>query len=234
MPLILPNAPAEEVNPLPSPGDNLFGRLIRDPNRPGKPPRERECTEMLCGVLLNAPALRSLVLDRLAELAGVVPLDWDGLRLTWQTEAKVTGGKRDDLRLEAVDPETGRLLLVWTIEVKVQAGFHHSIDVEDGESLAHQLVNYDRWLSGMRGVGQRLGFVLSVERLDDSMPQGLENTWTCFTWWDLRGVLEDAIAESDLPSPDRPPRCPPRGVHSPGIWRDGESPWQMRMFRSMT
>ena len=56
---------------LPEVDDNLFQRIIRNPRIDASNPRERECTEMLCAVLLNTTVLRLHLLRWMADLIGV-------------------------------------------------------------------------------------------------------------------------------------------------------------------
>ena len=80
---------------------------------------------MLCSALLDAPALRDGILRFLASLTDT-PLPPEGLRWQIDTELPI-GGKRDDLRIEGFtgeDPQSR--LVLWTMEIKVGAGFHKS------------------------------------------------------------------------------------------------------------
>lgn len=194
--------PSDEVA-LPPAATNLFGRIIRNPVPHGRPPRERECAEMLCALLQNTTALRDAVLDALAELVVESP-DWPSLTLELSTEGAVTGGKRDDLRIEARD-EDGRRVLLWSVEVKVAAGFHVSADLDDPDQDVHQLVHYDRWLCSQSDVQHRAGFVLGVRDMTsqlDGVREQLDLDWPCMTWWTLRGVVEDVLGQGDLPVVD--------------------------------
>ena len=42
---------------IPSENENIFHRIIRNPHINSDNPKERECTEMLASVLINAPSL---------------------------------------------------------------------------------------------------------------------------------------------------------------------------------
>ena len=53
-----------DLDLLPDPTENLFGRLIRNPQPKHRPPKERECAEMLASVLTLAPTVRGFVLER--------------------------------------------------------------------------------------------------------------------------------------------------------------------------
>src|SRR5687768_14948505 len=57
---------------LPPKSTNLFQRLIRNPHAESDQAKERECAEMLCVVLQQAPKLR---LHLLQAMAGLVNLD---------------------------------------------------------------------------------------------------------------------------------------------------------------
>ncbi len=108
-PLLLPvgfvDAEAFPRLKLPPVSENIFRRLIRNPRAQSSRPRERECTEMLCAVLLNAPRLRSRILRWLGELCEYAPVfPVDDLELRIDTEQPI-GAKRDDLRIEAWDSD---------------------------------------------------------------------------------------------------------------------------------
>ena len=118
--LILDDAPRDLAVPVPPISENLFARLIRNPQVPDRPVRERQCTEMLCSLLLNAPELRGVLFRWLAGLAGG-PESLEDLRWTATTEQAI-GKKRDDLRIAGYrdsDEETSERVVLWTIEVKV-------------------------------------------------------------------------------------------------------------------
>ncbi|MEX1368768.1 MAG: hypothetical protein AB1Z98_36910 [Nannocystaceae bacterium] len=101
---------AEQLD-LPRGRHNLFARIIRNPYPRDRPPRERECAEMLCGVLDNAPELRTVVMHWLAERARTGPLpDIDHHIVRIDTEQAI-GTKRDDLRITARDPDSSELAL---------------------------------------------------------------------------------------------------------------------------
>ena len=73
-PLLLIPSPFERLDVhvhVPRPNDNLFERLIRNPQAPDRPMRERQCTEMLRGVLVACPTLASAVFTWLAEVTGI-------------------------------------------------------------------------------------------------------------------------------------------------------------------
>src|SRR5687767_15050925 len=112
---------------LPSPSNNLFQRLIRNPHAESDRAKERECAEMLCALLQNAPGLR---LQLLRWLGAKVLFDvekLDRLRFNIDTEQPI-GAKRDDLRIVGSPDGTEEQgpTLLWTVEVKVGASFHES------------------------------------------------------------------------------------------------------------
>src|SRR5688572_21962141 len=112
---------------LPSPSNNLFQRLIRNPHAESERAKERECAEMLCALLQNAPGLRLHLLRWLGVQVGFDVEKLDRLRFTIDTEQPI-GAKRDDLRIVGLPDAPGedRPALIWTVEVKVGASFHES------------------------------------------------------------------------------------------------------------
>lgn len=73
-PLLLIPSPPEPLDVhvrFPPQADNLFERLIRDPQAPERPMRERQCAEMLRSVLVACPTLRACILKWLAQMSGV-------------------------------------------------------------------------------------------------------------------------------------------------------------------
>lgn len=198
---------------------NLFKRIIRNPASYGRPPKERECTEMLCGCLIHMPVFR---VGFLKTLAGKVEqdVDFDTLELKFNTEQSVLG-KRDDLRIEGYGSDRGTHQLIWTIELKVGTGFHYSTSVthakeendegfKDGVSgndvgLVHQVKNYDLWLSSKKEVLYRAGFVISVWDQKENMPpnKDLKNPWICLTWYDLAEDLRNFLVKKNLPEIER-------------------------------
>lgn len=198
---------------LPDENRNIFHRLIRNPRRPDRPMRERRCTEMLCGVLQNAPHLRTRILEWAGQRAGgpiraIAEMEW-----TFQTEVTIAGGKRLDLLANAHAPEDEGMQaqVMWPFEVKVSSGLHWSTAIEDddreldGQGVdeetrwVSQLENYDIWLDGQDPSCRRQGFVLSVSDLSDELPSGLKCGWTCLTWADLGRELEKAFSDPELP-----------------------------------
>lgn len=217
--LILPSLPdaASDLKLPPTP-HNIFHRLIRNLHAESDHPRERECTEMLAAVLLNAPSIRDHVLRWMAASMGMDPNVLDGLTLRIQTEQSI-GAKRDDLRIEAttVEGKDYRPVLLWTVEVKVGAYFHGStlqaVDPEgaaDAGELVNQMVNYDCWLA-QQPHRHRGGFVLALSDLTADLPKSLTCPWTCLTWTGLGVVLQGALRgqlppqEALLGHPDRRP-----------------------------
>jgi hypothetical protein len=198
---------------LPRAHHNLFSRLIRNPCPRDRPPRERECAEMLCAVLDTAPVVRDGIMQSLAERAGLGPLpDLDHQRPHIDTEQPI-GTKRDDLRITVRDPESQELTLLWTIEVKVGAGFHessrlpepdadqHSTPSDPGDELVHQISNYDAWLDVQTvPSGSKAGFVISLDsKAAETLPRPLRCTWTCVTWTELGQQVEHLIEDGSLP-----------------------------------
>ncbi|HSZ59677.1 MAG TPA: hypothetical protein VK797_28800 [Tepidisphaeraceae bacterium] len=196
---------------LPERAANIFQRIIRDPRAGSANARERECTEMLASVLINAPIIRERVFRWMAIASNTDPKLIATLDLELRTEQPI-GSKRDDLRIEGwqILEEKSRRRLLWTVEVKVGASFHYSSDdrVDDAsdpeekvdEELVNQLVNYDAWLRDQTADNRR-GFVLSVRYLHDQLPKLLE-PWTCLTWTGLGTQLESTINDDCLP-PDQ-------------------------------
>jgi len=194
---------------LPSDADNIFQRLIRNPHIESDTPRERECTEMLCAVLLNTHRLRLHLLNWLAKSVDQDAGDLADLDYRIDTEGSI-GSKRDDLRIEGwrsqEDQQT--LVLLWTIEVKVGAWFHESsiqdstipTTAEDEErvELVNQLVNYDHWLCH-QPAEHRAGFVLALDDMACDLPTNLTMPWHCLTWTDLAEQVIEAISTNDLP-----------------------------------
>ncbi len=219
--LILPErSDWAEANALPADSDNLFQRIIRNPHIESAKPRERECTEMLCAVLLNTRELRLHLLRWLADLAGHSIPDLGNLDFAIDTEQPI-GSKRDDLRIEGLrskDEEQERVFL-WTIEVKVGADFHdsspldlpeseddelldeelHEEDAKEDEELVSQLINYDDWLVP-QPAQHRAGFVLAIQNKTAKLPANLVCDWKCFTWSDLGLQVKAALDEKNIPA----------------------------------
>ncbi len=213
-PLLLIPSPPKPMDVhvhLPPPQNNMFERLIRDPQAPDRPMRERQCAEMLCGVLIGCPVLRRHVLRWMAQRVGV-PLSVAD-ELIWQMETEQSiGSKRDDLRIEGfLAYPNGELtqIVLWTVEIKVAAPLHVSSRQDWSEEglaeqssdpeMVSQLFNYDAWLA-KQPVKYVAGFVLSIRNSSHEVPDGLTQTWCCVTWTDLAMVAEDALAGNLLPS----------------------------------
>ncbi len=182
---------------LPTADQNLFRRIIRNPQAADRRPRERACTEMLCAVMLNTEQLRNTILDWLGGKVGQ-SLDWDNHNLSFATEQSILG-KRDDLRIQGYHADQDNPTLLWSIEVKVGSSFHHSsaIDPESESGSLNQITVYDRWLSQHR-VDNRAGFVLSVRDMTAGKPDGLRFSWPCLTWTELGTVIERLLAGNTL------------------------------------
>ena len=159
---------------------------------------------MLCAVLLNAHVVRRTIMRWLAHRAHIEwtpELDEQEPRI--DTEQYIVN-KRDDLRITARDRETGEMSMLWTIEIKVGAGFHESSplvesDAANDESSVHQVSNYDAWLA-TQDVRNKAGFVLSLDRkAEESLPPGLQCTWTCVTWAELGATVEELLGCDALP-----------------------------------
>ncbi|PQO33289.1 hypothetical protein C5Y96_10585 [Blastopirellula marina] len=174
---------------------------------------------MLCSVLLNCPTLRHHIFQQWAALCDwkVLPLD----KLVYEIETEqAVGGKRDDLRIVGYrsEDESQTPVLLWTIEIKVQAGIHHSshesYDEEDEpvevitESVT-QLENYDRWLEAQNVTADRkAGLVLAMpsytQKVNELIEAGkLKPRWHCLRWTDLGGWIEQQLADKSLPAEEQ-------------------------------
>ncbi|MCC9608313.1 hypothetical protein LOC68_10910 [Blastopirellula sp. JC732] len=177
--------------------------------------RERSCAEMLCVVLLNCPQLRTFLFQQFADQCGWRDLPLAELDYEIETEQAV-GGKRDDLRIVGFDrqDETRPPVLLWTIEIKVQAGIHdssrESYDEEEelGDDFAAsvtQLENYDRWLEVQTVAADRkAGIVLAIpshaRHIAELVDAGkLRPRWHCLRWTDLGNWIEQRIDAGSLP-----------------------------------
>jgi len=216
-PLLLVPSPPQPLDvhiQLPRPNDNLFERLIRDPQAPHRPMRERQCAEMLRSVLVSCPILARCVFEWLAQHAGISGITLDQLHWTMETEQSI-GSKRDDLRIEAwtTGDEDPRRIVLWTVEIKVAAPLHESslqlVDTElqttdhDEPVIVSQLVNYDHWLRDQTA-DHKAGFVLALRDMSAHLPTGLNQPWHCFTWTTLALQMEQVLATDDLPKTERP------------------------------
>lgn len=190
---------------LPRRADNLFERIIRNPLPPGSAPKERECAEMLCAVLLNAPDIRYALMKWLGDLSGYEGIPFDELDLHIETEQSVYG-KRDDLRITGLpsDSEEEDFVLLWTIELKVGASFSHGSSVVDGDDNdVSQIQNYDSWLADQEAA-HKAGFVLAKSDRSSGLPHHLANPWICISWARMAAQLRTILTNgNDLTSIDR-------------------------------
>ena len=218
---------AEEFD-LPDNDDNLFQRIIRNPHIEASNPRERECTEMLCAVLRNTTVLRLYLLHCMAKLIGVKIKRFDNLQFIIDTEGAI-GSKRDDLRIEGwLESEDDRkLILLWTIEVKVGASFHESTPLdgvakpEEDKDLVNQVVNYDHWLENQLAP-YRAGFVLALADTSNLLPPKLHCRWECMSWTQLGLELQAALEAGNLPEKERFLAKHLLGFISNHLWRVSE------------
>jgi hypothetical protein len=208
--------------------ENLFERLIRNPHPDSPLVKERECTEMLACVLIHAPRVRALIFEKWAETVGLSPSELTGLEFVIRTEQQIDG-KRDDLRIEGFRRSVDRSepVLLWTIEVKVQAGFHESslIGCEEVESVdleyGNQITNYDAWLN-KQPHRHRAGFVLSLSSLKDCLPS-CKCQWAATTWTSLGSLLEVVAGQRDqLPPTELFLARHLLGFIKKFLWRRGE------------
>lgn len=228
--VLLPTPQSDLANEfdLPDNDDNLFQRIIRNPHIEASNPKERECTEMLCGVLRNTTVLRSNLLRWMAGLVDVAIKHFDDLQFIIATEGAI-GSKRDDLRIEGwlESDDDRQLILLWTVEVKVGASFHEStpldgLDTTDEDAnLVNQIRNYDHWLSDQTAQ-YRAGFVLALEDLSDSLPSNLGCRWKCLSWTALGVCLQDALTSGELPKDERFLTKHLLGFITNNLWRVSE------------
>jgi hypothetical protein len=191
---------------LPCIEDNIFARIIRNPDNPDRP-KETQCTELLCGILRNVPTFQMLFIQLLAQAAGIqngAALDW-----SFRTEHGISG-KRLDLLLKATNQGGGTTQCLWPVEIKVGAGFHYSRCVvletaeEEGmdETEVNQLINYDRWLSTQQA-GNTTGFVLAKHDMTSELPR-LTNHWHCLTWGQLARRTKKALQAETFSASEAP------------------------------
>ena len=221
--ILMPPPQSDEETSLgiPLQSQNIFQRIIRDPKVNTATPKERECTEMLCSVLLNAPSVQKAVLEWLCKLAGMPAglLEADNIEVSMETECSI-GDKRDDLRIEIhrVDDEGRTRVALLSIEVKAGASIHTSgrQDDPDAESDGDQpdaldndersqIKNYDSWLKGEENRSSALkvaGIVLARFDMSGEMPKGLLVPWRCITWAQLGKTVMQLISTSDIPPTD--------------------------------
>lgn len=211
---------------LPSTSTNLFHRLIRNPRPDSNFAKERECTEMLCALLQNAPVVRDTLLTWMASQAGLSEMAWETLALSFETEQPI-GPKRDDLRITGWDAaDTHRLL--WTVEVKVGASIHLSsplveVNEEAAEASAavSQIENYDRWLV-TQTAEQRAGFVVALHDCTAFLPSNLKMNWTCLTWTGIGEQLARVLTTIPLVPHEQFLAKHVLGFIRENLWRVGE------------
>jgi hypothetical protein len=222
-----------ELN-LPPKVSNLFQRLIRNPHVESEQAKERECAEMLCVVLQNAPTLRRYLLGWMAGFVGLDAKCLDNLDLEIDTEQAI-GSKRDDLRLvgRRGHDADGIPALIWTIEVKVGASFHDSSLQVDGDAnadtppfpddqqLVNQLLNYDHWLN-KQAAEHKAGFVLALKNCRDQMPGTLTCEWACLSWTQLGELIAEALRTRELTEPEELLARHALGFIKGNLWRTSE------------
>lgn len=216
-----PQSDEEASLGIPPPDQNIFQRIIRDPKVNTPTPKERECTEMVCSVLMNAPSIRRAVLGWLCGLVGISQdiLDEEGIEVSMETECPI-GAKRDDLRIEffRIDDEGRTRILLLSIEVKAGASIHSSGRQDDPDAEfeeaqpdtldtdeVSQIRNYDSWLKGEEQRSSALkaaGIVLARSDMSGEMPRGLLVPWRCVTWTQLGKAVMQLISTSDIPPAD--------------------------------
>jgi len=176
--------------------------------------RERQCAEMLRGVLVACPSLASFMFKWLAKTSGVPSGLIDELNWHLETEQSI-GAKRDDLRIEGwrTDDDGPQRAVLWTVEIKVAAPLHES-SLQDWEEepettsdedpeMVSQLLNYDRWLAHQTS-DYRAGFVLALRDKSAEFPDGLSQPWNGITWTELALEVERVLATDLLPISERP------------------------------
>lgn len=206
LPLLGDTSRDRTVN-LPLEDDNIFSRIIRDPNY--RMANERRCSEMLCSVLRNTEILRNSLLIRLSEKAGKPIPDIKNMSWVFDTE-QPTELKRIDLTITGSDAESGRVLVYWIVEIKVQSPFNMSSRIVDdtteedeGEIFdrddVNQLENYDDILGRpeMDEISNKCGFVLTIRNAESKLPKGLKCKWTCLTWTELGMETEKTLKNTN-------------------------------------
>ena len=176
---------------------------------------------MLCGVLINAPVVRHVLLEWMGRIAGANTEQFDTLSWDFDTELSI-GSKRDDLRIEGwIDgDEASTPIVLWTIEVKVAARIHQSSEQlldEDNEkapvvdevcqgktntTIVSQIQNYDHWLAKQEAE-HRAGFVLAVTDQAANLNAKLQMQWHCETWTNLALEVERALANDCIPASEK-------------------------------
>jgi len=190
---------------------NIFERIIRDPTASHRPARERRCAEMLCAVLLNCQTFKIQTFEKLAGRCGWSTVPVSELEYEIDTEQSICG-KRDDLRIEGFSGsgDERKRVLLWTIEIKVQAGIHYSsrldIDGKIEEAIAEsvpQIENYDRWLQTQNAL-RKAGIVISISSLESKVNElSLKEEWHCLRWTDLGEWTEDLLESETLPTSEK-------------------------------
>jgi len=218
---------------LPLAADNIFTRIIRNPLRGSTAIRERQCAEMLAGLLINAPVTRKCFCQWLATLSGVRVSELEGCEFLVSTEQQIAG-KRDDLRIEGwqtVGCDRVRVIL-WTIEVKVTASFHSSSDInsdldavamDSDPELVNQVRNYDYWLSNQT-TAIKGGFVLAIEDMTPQLPGDLRQHWKCMTWTGTGIMLRNGLRDHLIPPDERTIARHVLGFIADHFWRNAEVP----------
>lgn len=211
---------------------NLFQRLIRSPRIESQYAKERECTEMLCALLLNAPMLRWCLFGWMADQIGLPTETLDALTFEIETEQPI-GNKRDDLRIvgRSIDTTDLHPALIWTVEVKVGAWFHASgqqyddaaaeMPVDDDCLPVNQLLNYDHWLS-KQSAEHRAGFVLAITEHTGDLPESLICSWACLTWTGLGEQIAAALRVGELSASEQLPARHALGFIRANLWRTSE------------
>ena len=95
-------------------------------------------------------------------------------------------------------------MILWTIEIKVQAQvFHESMSLAESEEnetavVVSQLNNYDKWLEGELA-DHKAGFVLAVHDMTAQKPSDLVYPWPCLTWTGLAEQIREALKAEEIP-----------------------------------
>ncbi len=224
------SAMAAELS-LPTISTNLFQRLIRNPRAESDRAKERECCEMLCAILLNAPTLRNHLIRWMARHVGFPPAMLDDLMFAIDTEQAI-GSKRDDLRVVATSDRSvdEHPVFIWTVEVKVGASFHESEQQFGTDADGHadedrlpvnQLLNYDHWLAA-QPAQHRAGFVLALTDRTSDLPTPLICPWACLSWTGLGEQIALALRGDDLPEGEQLLARHALGFIRNNLWRTSE------------
>ena len=201
--MLLPGGRYEGRPDLPAPGDNVFLRLIRNPQPAGRPPKERECAEMLAAVMRNAPVIAHALTGGWLAHAGLEVPNWDDVVVRIETEQPIQG-KRDDLRI-TVRSRAGKPVALITVEVKVGSGLHMSsaidelVDEERAGTSISQLENYDAWLAE-HPAKTKLGVVLAMTSHAPAIAGlGLGQPWVSTTWAELARSVHHVVNHPKIP-----------------------------------